>query len=283
MLNDIGILEDSVRYYHDADAFTAAYLYSVPHAGVYHCNAQYEVERTPEDVLEVCQVMQVDEGELRVEYRGETLLAPAGAIVLLDCREPHRYLSTGTNLRMRWFHFVGCSSFAYTGLILNTHGAVLRVSQNAQIEDSFCAAMRSVQQNQPDPHLLSVTLHQFLSQLVVLLDAPDKSAIEQAIGDSAAYIAAHYADAGLTIAHLARRAALSTCYYVRKFKEYQAATPHAFLQAARLRAAKEQLTTTSRSIEEIADGCGFCNPSHFISVFRRSTGLTPLQFRVRWK
>lgn len=29
MLNDMGILADSVRYYHDADAFTATNLYHV--------------------------------------------------------------------------------------------------------------------------------------------------------------------------------------------------------------------------------------------------------------
>lgn len=38
MLNDMGILADSVRYYHDADAFTATNLYHVPHAGSYHCD-----------------------------------------------------------------------------------------------------------------------------------------------------------------------------------------------------------------------------------------------------
>lgn len=41
MLNDMGILADSVRYYHDADAFTATNLYHVPHAGSYHCDETY--------------------------------------------------------------------------------------------------------------------------------------------------------------------------------------------------------------------------------------------------
>ena len=38
----------------------------------------------------------------------------------------------------------------------------------------------------------------------------------------------NYADKSLSIEHLSQRAALSTCYYMRKFKEYQSATPHQF-------------------------------------------------------
>ena len=37
------------------------------------------------------------------------------------------------------------------------------------------------------------------------------------------------------------------------------------------------------AIEEIAEQCGFCNTSHFIMVFRRNTGTTPLQFRIMWR
>ena len=52
MLNDMGILADSVRYYHDADAFTATNLYHVPHAGSYHCDETYGMQR---NYLDICQ------------------------------------------------------------------------------------------------------------------------------------------------------------------------------------------------------------------------------------
>ena len=284
MLNDVGILKDSVRYYHDADAFTASYLYSIPHAGIYHCDAQYDVDRSGGDAcLDVCQIIWVDEGELAVDYQGETLTAPPGSIVLLNCRRPHRYYSRSDSLRLRWFHFVGNSSEAYTDLIVGTHSVVLPVAQNAEIEACCRTIMMAVHQNQPNPHALSVTIHKLLVLLVLLLGEPEKGEIEQAIQDSADYIETHYADKALSIDFLAQKSALSKCYYLRKFKEYQSMTPHQFLQAARLRAAKQQLTTTSRSMEEIAERCGFCNTSHFIMTFRKSAGLTPLQFRTRWK
>lgn len=111
----------------------------------------------------------------------------------------------------------------------------------------------------------------------------EKSDLEIAIQDSADYMTYNYADKSLSIEHLSQRAALSTCYYMRKFKEYQSATPHQFLQTVRLSAAKQQLLTTSQSIETIADNCGFSSASHFIMAFRKSTGITPHQYRTRWK
>ncbi len=94
MLNDMGILADSVRYYHDADAFTAANLYYVPHAGSYHCDESYGMQR---DYLDICQMLVVDEGELSVTYRwrdphrraGQSGAArlPRGA--QLPCRNAH--------------------------------------------------------------------------------------------------------------------------------------------------------------------------------------------------
>ena len=118
---------------------------------------------------------------------------------------------------------------------------------------------------------------------MLVLGEKKKSDLEIAIQDSADYMTYNYADKSLSIEHLSQRAALSTCYYMRKFKEYQSVTPHQFLQTVRLSAAKQQLLTTSQSIETIADNCGFSSASHFIMAFRKSTGITPHQYRTQWK
>ena len=279
MLNDMGILADSVRYYHDADPFTATNLYHVPHAGSYHCDETYGMQR---NYLDICQMLVVDEGELSVTYRGETRTAGPGSLILLDCREPHSYHAL-TPIRMRWFHFAGSGSTAYTHLILNTHGFILPTGSNAEIEECIRRIMVSVHQNQPNPHIISLTINKLLVLLVLVLGEKKKSDLEIAIQDSADYMTYNYADKSLSIEHLSQRAALSTCYYMRKFKEYQSVTPHQFLQTVRLSAAKQQLLTTSQSIETIADNCGFSSASHFIMAFRKSTSITPHQYRTQWK
>lgn len=283
MLNDIGILKESVRFYREPDAFTAAHLYYVPHAGIYHCNHAYQFERTEETCVDVCQTIIVDKGALEVHYNGYVQTAYSGMIVLLDCRKPHLYRTASDEVRFRWFHFAGGSSEAYVNAIIQSHGFVIQIAKNADIELCCSQIILDIKQQHPNPHTLSVRIHTLLALLSSLASECAKSDVEQAIIDSAHYIETHYADKEVSIPYLASHAALSTCYYLRKFKEYQSMTPHQFLQSARLRAAKEQLTTTSRSIEDIAETCGFCNTSHFVMTFRKNIGMTPLQFRIMWK
>lgn len=277
---DTGVLSDSVRYYHEADPFTEKNLYYIPHAGQYHCNSEYEVRRTH---LDVCQAIVVDSGELTVEYHDKTYTAPSGAVILLDCREPHCYYTRSSDLKMRWFHFLGSSSEAYVHQITSVHDIVMQVTQNAEIEPCIAQIMKAVAQAEPNPHLISVSIHRLLALLITSTDTASKSDLELVINSSVSYIESHYSDPDLSNENLARMAMLSTCYYVRKFKEFRSATPHQFIQAVRIRSAKQKLSTTSLSIEEIAEQCGFCNTSHFIMVFRRSTGTTPLQFRIMWR
>ena len=279
MLVDIGVLPDSMRFYHEADPFTAVNLYSIPHAGIYHCTAQYEFSRT---YLDVCQVIVVDEGELTVEYRGQTLRAPAGTLILLNCAEEHQYHASAGELHMRWFHFAGSSSVAYTDHILNTHGMVHKTAQISALDPCFARIMASVKQGQAEPHMLSLEIHRLLALLAQHTEKREKSELEQVIARSVEHMETHYADRNITINELAALSALSPCYYLRKFKEFQATTPRQHLLAIRLRSAKQQLTTTAHSIEEIGLGCGFCSTSHFIMTFRKHTGITPLQFRMKW-
>lgn len=277
---DTGVLSDSVRYYHEADPFTEKNLYYIPHAGQYHCNNEYEVRRTH---LDVCQAIVVDSGELTVEYHDKTYTAPSGAVILLDCREPHCYYTRSSDLKIRWFHFLGSSSEAYVHQIISLHGIVMQTASNTEIESCIVQIMKAVAKPEPNPHFVSVNIHRLLALLMTETGAVSKSDLELVINSSVSYIESHYSDPDLSNENLARMAMLSTCYYVRKFKEFRSATPHQFIQAVRIRSAKQKLSTTSLSIEEIAEQCGFCNTSHFIMVFRRNTGITPLQFRIMWR
>jgi len=184
---------------------------------------------------------------------------------------------------MRWFHFLGSSSEAYVQQIASIHGIVMQITQNTDIESCIAQIMKAVAQPEPNPHFVSVNIHRLLALLMTETGAVSKSDLELVINSSVSYIESHYSDPDLSNENLARMAMLSTCYYVRKFKEFRSATPHQFIQAVRIRSAKQKLSTTSLSIEEIAEQCGFCNTSHFIMVFRRTTGITPLQFRIMWR
>ncbi|MBJ6764556.1 helix-turn-helix transcriptional regulator [Myxococcaceae bacterium JPH2] len=88
------------------------------------------------------------------------------------------------------------------------------------------------------------------------------------------FIEAHLARS-IRVEELARHSGLSVFYFTRAFRQSMAMTPHAYVQQRRVERARELLRRTSRSLGDIALEVGFSSQSHFTTVFRRVTGLTP--------
>lgn len=73
---------------------------------------------------------------------------------------------------------------------------------------------------------------------------------------------------------------ISPQYLSRIFKKYTQKTVFSYLQSVRINKAKEFLINhETLKIQEITDLCGFSDSSYFISLFKKTTGYTPLQFR----
>jgi AraC family transcriptional regulator len=84
-------------------------------------------------------------------------------------------------------------------------------------------------------------------------------------------------DLGLT--EIAQVADLSPFHFARAFKHTTGQTPHQYLINARIEQAKELLSTTDLPIVQIGLSAGFKNQSHFTTIFRRLTSMTPRNYR----
>ena len=92
------------------------------------------------------------------------------------------------------------------------------------------------------------------------------------------YIQQHYAE-DLQVADLAAVINVSDRECYRLFQTQMDISPIAFLQQYRLRHAQALLLNSNCSITEIAMNTGFHSSSYFGKVFRRATGMTPLEYR----
>jgi len=63
------------------------------------------------------------------------------------------------------------------------------------------------------------------------------------------------------------------------FKQATGMTPLQFVTRERITYAQQLIRETSRSLIEIALEVGYTSPSSFTKVFRRMTGVTPMEFR----
>ena len=81
---------------------------------------------------------------------------------------------------------------------------------------------------------------------------------------------------------LARLVPLSISQLDRRFKRLFQVTPQQFLLRVRINAACQMLTSTDRSISEIALRIGFYDQSCFTKQFRRQMGATPTAYRRKY-
>lgn len=72
----------------------------------------------------------------------------------------------------------------------------------------------------------------------------------------------------------------SMYYFSRKFKEECGCSINDYIKEQRIQRAKTLLTTTELTINEICDKLCFSSPSFFISVFKKYTGTTPVNYRL---
>lgn len=90
-------------------------------------------------------------------------------------------------------------------------------------------------------------------------------------------------DEPLSVDTLARRAHMSPRTFARRFREETGATPHAWLTSQRVRRAEELLEETDRSVEWIAGRVGFGNAAALRHQFGQVRGLSPQQYRQRFR
>lgn len=81
---------------------------------------------------------------------------------------------------------------------------------------------------------------------------------------------------------LAEELHISKSYVSRIFRRETGSTITEYLLARRFKRACDLLEATSLSIDAIAGELSFNTTSHFISMFKKAYGITPLQFR-KWR
>ncbi len=152
----------------------------------------------------------------------------------------------------------------------------------SQAGDALFAAMASNAETAP-----FFTLGAMLTFIGALLDdhtVPRASKPQAAelrrlarIKDVLSLIRNHYHEE-ITLDTMAASAHMNKRYFCRYFREMMGKTPIQYLNYYRIECACELLTTSERTVSEVALACGFNNISYFIRVFGLHKGVTPSLF-----
>jgi transcriptional regulator GlxA family with amidase domain len=85
------------------------------------------------------------------------------------------------------------------------------------------------------------------------------------------------------VPRLAERLGLSTRHFARLFATEIGTTPAAWVEAARVEAARNLLETGGHVPKQVALLCGFADADVLRRAFRRHVGVTPAEYRRRFQ
>jgi AraC-like DNA-binding protein len=92
------------------------------------------------------------------------------------------------------------------------------------------------------------------------------------------FLHVHYAET-LTLQSISNVFFVSKATLLYNFKKYTNCSPIDFLLNIRLTKAKEWLSKSELSVNEIAERCGFSSANYFGLIFKQKEGISPLRYR----
>ena len=198
-------------------------------------------------------------------------------ILLTDIEMPRE---TGLQL-VEWLHennfhpivlvLTGHQRFDYAQEALNLHifSYLLKPIDPDQLMEKLAAAVQEVKKNAwYEKERLNMEEH-------LSTDASDPISV---IKD---YIRSHLSDPELGRTSIAEKIHMNPDYLSHIFSTKTGASLSSYIMDERMTTAKRLLATTSFSPQQICDQIGIANVSYFYRQFKKSSGVTPQQYREK--
>jgi AraC-like DNA-binding protein len=166
----------------------------------------------------------------------------------------------------------------------------IKVSQKNEIINLLNRILEERQSNEIGSEFLNQLL---VLELFVLISRALKAEWENSIKNkspklkevihaSVAFINNNF-ERKISLADIASYVFLSPSYFTRAFKEQMRTSPINYLLRVRIERSKELLADTNQKVGHIALSVGFSNQQRFNELFKKHTGMTPLQYRKKQK
>lgn len=115
---------------------------------------------------------------------------------------------------------------------------------------------------------------------LVIRQSTDVTAVSDPhVAQAARLIRTHATSATVSMKQLLAQVPVSRSALFRRFKEQLGRSPKQEMTRVRLERAKDLLRNSTLAVATIAERVGYTEAKHFIPVFRRAMGVTPLRYR----
>lgn len=114
-----------------------------------------------------------------------------------------------------------------------------------------------------------------------MLTRSTEASVNRKVQEIMKFIQNHYSDKNLSIQAIADHVGLSETYLCSLFKKSKGFTVKEFISEVRIEQAKALLHNGDIKLYEVALRIGISDPNYFTTFFKKSTGITPSEFKER--
>ncbi len=86
----------------------------------------------------------------------------------------------------------------------------------------------------------------------------------------------------ISVEDLAVKYSIGRRHFERRFKKATHNTPMEYMQRVKIEAAKKQLETSPKNVNEVMYEVGYGDSKAFRTIFKRITGLSPIDYRNKY-
>ncbi len=257
-------------------------FYTVPRAGHLIGGADHHIHREhyPGHELILCL-----RGRGFVRVHGRRHPVSAGEFVWVNCHRAHEHGAEKVDpWEVLWIRVEG-PGLAKMCPILSVQASPVFTDFNRRVaEPLYHEIFRLMESDSPDS---APRIHAAVAKLIALAFIARKSQggtheqeIPAVLGKAVQHMKLFYFERH-TVAALAARSGMSASHFSRMFKGAFGTSPIDWLRRERISQAKRRLVETDDAVKEIAEQVGYRDRFFFSKDFRRLTGSTPREFRIR--
>lgn len=225
-------------------------------------------------------------GKGELTYRSQTFSLKQGDCAWIDCHFPYSHESSSSfPWELKWVHFSGGTAAEfYRQFSAQNLPSVFTPENPAIFNECLSTLLLLHKSSEPLKELMS---HAYLTQLISYCYQESTAGIKsqrdvrEKLSLVNQYLHTHFSEQ-FSLDDLSRIFYISKYYLIREYKKNYGTTPGNALIMIRISRAKELLRFSSDSVERIASLCGFQDTAYFIRMFKRSEGMTPLEYRRKW-
>lgn len=270
-------------YYKDIDLEDLSQPLIVENCGIYRLSKLSSMKTLRPYGRKDYQLIYVSSGKAHFYFNNEEKELQAGHFVLYRPGDSQHYIYYGNEQpEVYWTHFTGsevAQILEYYGLFsddcIHYTGTALEYAQ------IFRQIISEFQVRKPHFERLLVLL---LEQLFLLIHRHTEenkhinNRLQKEIENAVLYFNENFYTT-VNIGQYALSKHMSTCWFIRSFKQYTGMTPVQYITSLRLANAQSLLESTDYSVNEIAAIIGYDNPLYFSRIFKKHMGKAPSHYR----